>query len=230
MSATVAILYQDDAILVVNKPAGLAVQPGGWGAAEPSLRKALEENFGRLWVVHRLDKETSGVLVLARSAEAHRHLNHQFEQRQVHKVYHALVRGLPAWDEHEVNLPLRSDIGHRHRTAVDERHGKPSRTRVRVLERYQAAAAPASLVEAQPFSGRTHQIRAHLAALGLSVLGDNLYGEPGRAEIATEASQWRLMLHAWSLVFHHPTDGRELQVQAPYPPDFTERLASLRAV
>lgn len=229
MPETVNILCQDGAILVVNKPAGLAVQPGGWGAAEPSLRKTLEEKFGHLWVVHRLDKDTSGVLLLARSADAHRELNRQFEQRQVHKVYHALVLGAPAWDEREVNLPLRSDVGHRHRTAIDEQRGKPSRTHLRVLERFQSAAPPASLVEAQPFSGRTHQIRAHLAAVGFSVLGDSLYAEPDSAELPTEADQSRLMLHAWNLVFHHPIDGSERQVQAPYPADFSEWLTRLRS-
>src|SRR5512136_1995664 len=115
----VPILYIDDVLLVINKPAGLPSLPDGYDPAAPHVRSLLEPYFGRIWIVHRLDRGTSGVLLLARSAEAHRALNTQFDQRQVRKTYHALIVGSPDWEVKTVDLPLRADVGHKHRTAVD---------------------------------------------------------------------------------------------------------------
>ena len=165
------ILWQDEALLVVDKPAGLPTLPDGWDTSAPYLKGLLESQVGRVWIVHRLDRETSGVIILARSAEAHRELNRQFEQRLVQKIYHALV-GAPAWEERPVDLPLRTNAGRRHRTVVDHRAGKQALTRLRLLERWQKAG----LVEAIPATGRTHQIRVHLAAIGHPILGNWLYG------------------------------------------------------
>ena len=229
-------LYCDDALLVVNKPAGLPTLPDGYQPDAPYLVGLLQEAFSRLWVVHRLDKETSGVIVLARTADAHRDLNRQFQTREIAKVYHALVAGQPDWDEFTMALPLRPDGDRRHRTVIDRGRGKPSVTVGRVLERLGSYA----LIEARPQTGRPHQIRAHLAAAGLPLVGDALYasqgggvqGEAGAARrrlVLDDAPLARLGLHARSLTIAHPTTAELMTFDAPHPPDFVEALARLRA-
>ncbi len=213
------ILHSDEAILVLNKPAGLPVLPDGWEADAPYLVKLLEAEFGKVWIVHRLDKVTSGVLVFARTAEAHRHLSLQFEQHQAHKTYHALAEGAPSWDETTANHPLRGNVGHRHRTIVDRRKGKPSRTRFRIIGRFLGHV----LFEAEPVTGRTHQIRAHAAALGYPLLGDLLYGA-ARSDLIE-----RPALHAYSLSFLHPSSGLPTSFDAPYPDDFRNALERLKS-
>ncbi len=213
----VQAIYLDDALLVVNKPAGLPVLPDGWKPAAPYLAALLQQEYGRLWVVHRLDKSTSGVMLFARTAEAHRALNRQFDQRQVEKVYHAIVLGTPAWEEQVCQMPLRANVGQRHRTIVDGERGKASETRFHVLERGQAAA----LVEARPETGRTHQIRVHLSALGFPLLGDGLYGA------AAHPSLDRPALHAVSMTLFHPLSHQQQTFSAPYPPDFAAALKRL---
>lgn len=214
----VEILYHDDMLLVVNKPAGLATIPEGWTPDAPNLRSMLEAEWGRLWVVHRLDKVTSGVLVFARNAESHRALNRAFEARAVVKVYHALVYGLPPWNHYTARHPLRSGVGHAKRTVVDARRGESALTRFRLLERLVDHA----LLEAQPKTGRTHQIRAHSSALGFPIVGDTLYGAPTTSLICRPA------LHAFSLSVPHPASGETVVFQAPYPTDFAEALRRLR--
>ena len=214
------ILHQDDHIIVINKPAGLPVLPDGWEADAPYLRQMLEAEFGgpgQIFVVHRLDKITSGVMVFARTAEAHRALNRQFELHEVEKVYHAIVEGLPAWEEKTCKMPLRVNVGKKHRTAVDHKTGKPAETRFKLLERGQAQA----LLEAHPLTGRTHQIRAHLYALGHPLLGDVLYGAAKTDLIARPA------LHALSLAFAHPSTGERLTFTVNYPDDFRTAMERL---
>jgi RluA family pseudouridine synthase len=212
------VLFSDTQILVVNKPEELSVLPEGWEKDAAFLVKILEEQYGKVWVVHRIDKITSGVIVFALTAEAHRSLNIQFEKHEVDKVYHALVNGIPKWEEKITKFPLRVNVGHRHRTVVDDRRGVRSETRFKLLERYQAAA----LVEASPMTGRTHQIRVHAYALGYPLLGDILYSAPETDLITRPA------LHAHSLTFTHPETGKRLTFQADYPNDFQRALALLR--
>jgi RluA family pseudouridine synthase len=220
----IPILWDDDALLVVNKPAGLPTLPDGYDPAAPCLVRLLQERHGRLWVVHRLDRPTSGVLVLARHAAAHRALNLQFDRREVHKVYHALVVGAPAWEERTVDLPLCADGDRRHRTVVDRVRGKPASTHFRVLRR----GAGCALVAAQPQTGRTHQIRAHLAALGQPLAGDELYGGLSARLLAPGSPEQPLIgrpaLHAWSLTLRHPVNSTEVICQAPYSADFAAAL------
>lgn len=218
MTFDLPVLFSDEHLLVVNKPAGLSTLPEGYDKSALCLINLLKEQYQRVWVVHRLDKETSGAIVFARSAEVHRALNIAFDSREVSKVYHAIARGVPAWDEEVIELPLRPDGDRRHRTVSDRLHGKPAVTKLRVIERF----AQHTLIEARPETGRTHQIRAHLAAIDLPLAGDVLYGSKAAAFIA------RTALHARSMEFEHPLTHEALQVEAPYPLDFAQALRQLR--
>ena len=228
------ILYSDEHILVINKPAGLSVLPEGWDKDAAYLVKMLEEQFTnpstgfrqaqpdssgrRIWVVHRIDKITSGIIVFALNAEAHRSLNIQFEKHQVEKKYHALVNDVPKWSEKITKFPLRVNVGHKHRTMVDNRNGIRSETRFKILKQYQASA----LVEAMPMTGRTHQIRVHAYALGHPLLGDVLYSAPESKIINRPA------LHAFSLTFTHPVTSNKVTFQADYPNDFQTAVETSR--
>lgn len=211
------LIFQDKHILVLDKPAGIPVLPDGWEKDSPYLVKMLEEEYGKMFVVHRLDKITSGVMVFARDAESHRALNMQFENHEVEKVYHAIVEGNPKWEEKTAKHPLRVDVGHKHRTVVNDRDGKPSETRFRLMKLYQSSA----LVEAMPMTGRTHQIRVHAYALGYPLVGDVLYSAEATNLIERPA------LHAWSLTFTHPITNERLTFNAEYPQDFATALKLL---
>ena len=213
------ILFLDEHLLVVDKPVSLPTLPDGYDKNAPCLISWLRQQYGRLWVVHRLDKDTSGVIILARSAEIHRTLNMAFDSHDVRKVYDAIVIGVPYWDERTIDLQLRPNGDRRHRTVIDRQRGKPALTRLRVVERFRQHA----LIEARPETGRTHQIRAHLAAIDLPLAGDALYGGQDAAALIT-----RMALHARSLALQHPATHEPLHVEAPHPPDFARALQQLR--
>jgi RluA family pseudouridine synthase len=213
------ILYSDEAVIILDKPAGLSVLPDGWEKDSTYLVKMLEEQFGKIYIVHRLDKTTSGVMVFARIAEAHRNLNMQFETHEAKKIYRAIAEGNPKWNEKIAKHPLRVDVGHKHRTMVDDKNGKPSETRFKVIKRYPDQV----LLEAELMTGRTHQIRVHAYALGHPLLGDILYSAPETNLIARPA------LHAYSLKFTHPTTNERISFTAPYPQDFESALKNVGA-
>lgn len=219
------VIWEDESFLVINKPWGLRTLPDGYDKTQPHLKSLLSPIYGRLWIVHRLDKDTSGVLLLARSAEAHRSLNTQFEQRQVVKIYHALVIGNPTWDRIECLQPLRANGDRKHRTVIDFERGKPAETHLEVIERF----AGYTLLEAQPKTGRPHQIRAHLAGLDFPIAEDLLYGNRAEPE-QTPPIQCilRPALHAHWLSFKHPLTNEEVSFEAPYPEDFATALQYLR--
>jgi 23S rRNA pseudouridine955/2504/2580 synthase/23S rRNA pseudouridine1911/1915/1917 synthase len=210
------ILHADDAVLILNKSAGIPVLADGWDRNAPYLVKLLEAEYGKIWVVHRLDKVTSGVMVFARTALAHRDLNGQFENREAQKVYHAIAVGVPEWDQQVATHPLRANVGHKHRAVVDPQTGKPSETRFTVLKRYPAHA----LLEAKPVTGRTHQVRVHAMALGHPLLADSLYGAP-----PTDLCP-RPALHAYSLTVRL-AGGTPVTFTASYPEDLTSTLERL---
>jgi RluA family pseudouridine synthase len=212
-------IYEDDQLIIVDKPAGLSVLPDGWEKDSEYLVKILEERFGKVFIVHRLDKITSGAMVFARDAETHRALNIQFETHEAQKIYHAIVEGNPKWEEKIARHPLRANVGHKHRTMVDDKHGKPSETRFRVIKRFPEAA----LIEAKPLTGRTHQIRVHSYALGYPLVEDFLYGAKDRYGLSGP------MLHSQSLSFTHPASTERVKFSASRPHEFEEALKIIGA-
>jgi RluA family pseudouridine synthase len=219
------ILYEDPFLLCINKPAGLLSIRDGYDPHLPYVSALLEPRYGKMWIVHRLDRETSGVFLLARSPESHRLMNEAFEGRQVHKAYHAIALGHPTWDYKQANFPLKVDADRRHRTLVRPSGGKPAQTNFRVIK----SSDNYTLLEAQPLSGYTHQIRAHAFALGFPILADSLYslGKQFLKSGETQAAISRLALHAYTLEFRHPITGLDMRLTAPYPDDFRSALGVL---
>ncbi|MFN7130460.1 MAG: RluA family pseudouridine synthase [Myxococcales bacterium] len=226
------LLFEDDALLAVDKPAGALVIRGREGEREPSLLDLLaRQRREELRVVHRLDRDTSGVLLLARTVDAQRRLSGAFETGAVEKRYLALVRGVPAQRAFEVDVPLTDARRGKMRPAAPGEQGKESLTRFAVLETFRGFA----LVEARPVTGRTHQIRVHLRYAGHPLAVDPKYGSsaplrrcdlrPGDTEAPVLA---RTPLHAAAIAFPHPTDGRGRTVEAPLPQDLEQALALLR--
>ena len=217
-----ALLFQDQDILVIDKPSHLLSVPDGYDPTLPHLRRALESEFGSLWMVHRLDKETSGVMVLARNAESHRILNETFRNHKVQKHYHGLVSPVPKWREKVIELPLVVNADRRHRTRADERKGKPAWSHCRILKIFPQAA----LMSIEIRTGVTHQIRAHIRSQEIALLGDALY-QAGLAPQPVSAP--RVMLHAREIVFPHPNTNQTVRFTAPYPNDFRDLLNELAA-
>ncbi len=222
-------LYEDEALLAIDKPAGRLVIPGRV-AGEVSLREELAARHGPLWVVHRLDRGTSGVLLFARSAAAHRDLNLQFERGEPRKRYLALVAGSPPdrFERDDGVAPARK--GRMKPVPAGDPRGKPARTAFTVLERFEArpGRGALALVEARPESGRTHQVRVHLLAAGCPLAIDPDYGEAGPlAGPDGEALLARTPLHAAALTLRHPA-GKPLTIEAPLPADLATALAALR--
>lgn len=225
------VIYQDEDIVVLNKDSGLLVAADRWDPDAPRLdvlaTKELCTGEQRLFAVHRIDKDTSGLVLYAKNEEAHRIISMAFENREVEKTYHALVNGRPGWDELEVDMPLRIDGDVKHRTVKDKNKGKPSQT----LFTYLGPCGSYSWIEAKPITGRTHQIRVHLALSGLTIVCDPLYGKPEPLLLSKIKRSWRgddyeerpildrLGLHAWRMSIAHPTTGKIMEFTAPYPRD-----------
>lgn len=224
------VLHADQQVLAVDKPPGMLVIPGR-GPPERTVQQEASGTHGRVWVVHRLDRWTSGVLLLARTAAAHQALNLCFDRREVTKRYLAIVRGT-APDEVVVDAALAPARRGRMRVARPGEPGaKASSTAARCLERFppRGAGDGFSLVEALPLTGRTHQIRVHLASAGLPLAVDPDYGsaEPVR-DAAGAILLARTPLHASLLEVPHPATGATLRLEAPLPPDLAALLAWLR--
>jgi len=228
-------LYEDGHLVAVNKPAGITTIHDAARPDEPDLHALLQARFGRLWPVHRLDRDTSGVIVFARTEAAHRSLSEWFQERDVTKIYHAIVVGSPPWVERTADAPLRADGDRRHRTVVDALRGKPAVTHFRVLQRLKRYA----LIEARPETGRTHQIRVHAALLGHPIAADDLYGD-GRPIFLSHLKRdyrsnspqelplmSRVALHAQGLSLNHPASGEPLELRAPYAKDFNATINQL---
>lgn len=204
-SSTLDVVYRDESLLVVNKPAGLLAVPGRGADKQDCLSAWLLPEFPDSLVVHRLDMATSGLMVFARSAEMQRRLSQMFCEREVSKRYFAVVSGKLEQEAGEISLPLISDWPNRPKQMVDHTQGKPSLTRYRLL----GLEGANSRVELEPVTGRTHQLRLHMAAIGHPILGDVLYGDGSSAP--------RLLLHANSLNFKHPVSGKPLNFSSSSP-------------
>jgi tRNA pseudouridine32 synthase/23S rRNA pseudouridine746 synthase len=204
-AAALALLHEDAHLLVLDKPSGLLTVPAKPPGPADCLEARLRAAFPEALLVHRLDRDTSGVIVFARSRLAQRHLGWQFERRQVTKAYVARVAGAVGGEAGRIELPLACDWPNRPRQMVTDR-GKPARTDWAVVGREPGATR----LRLTPLTGRSHQLRVHLAAIGHPILGDPLYGDPGSAE--------RLQLHAESLGFRHPEGGAAVRfrVEAPF--------------
>ncbi len=197
-------LHVDDALIVAEKPAGLLSVPGRGEDKQDCLSARIQRHYPDALIVHRLDMDTSGILCFARTAEAQRRLNRSFEERRVGKRYFARVMGRLE-GEGEIDLPLVVDWENRPRSKVDHEHGKPSRTRWRAAG--YDAASDTSRVELAPVTGRSHQLRVHMASLGHPIVGDPLYGQPAE----------RMCLHAMALSLFHPADGQPVEFFSPPP-------------
>lgn len=202
------ILLDDGHLLVIAKPEGLLSVPGKGPEKQDSLYFRLQQQWPEMRVVHRLDRDTSGLLVFARSLAVQQHLNRQFAERTVNKQYMALVHGHPADLCGEVNLPIRYDPENPPTHIVDFHDGKPSQTRWRVLERMPGRTR----VLLEPVTGRSHQLRVHMQALGHPIVGDLLYAR----EFNPDAEP-RLCLHAQTLELTHPVTGERLSFTLPAP-------------
>ena len=203
------LIYCDEFLLAVSKPAGLLSVPGRGEDKLDSLSTRVQAEFPDALVSHRLDRDTSGLLLFPRGADMHRRISLMFEKREMQKSYIAVVLGKLEPEQGEVNLPLIVDWPNRPRQMVDAATGKPSLTRYRVLS--YDAASNTSRVSLEPITGRTHQLRVHMSASGHPILGDTLYG--GNADGRTA----RLLLHAHTLNFRHPVSGESLSLVSDLP-------------
>jgi len=207
-------MHADAEVLILDKPAGLLCVPGRGPDKQDCLSRRVQQTWPEALIVHRLDQATSGLVLMARSPEAQRRLSRAFELRQVHKRYQAIVAGhmeaLPnnAWGS--IDLPIAADWERRPLRVIDANAGKASLTHWRVLAH--DAAADNSRIALEPVTGRTHQLRVHLAAVGHAILGDALYADP-----AVCARSPRLLLHATWLAFEHPGTGQWMEFASPAP-------------
>ncbi len=204
----IEIIHEDEALLIVNKPSGLLSVPGRLEEHKDSLETRLRDIYPETLLVHRLDVPTSGVMVFARTKAAQRHIGMQFEKRQTRKTYVARVWGKMTEDDGHIDLPLIVDWPNKPRQKVCHETGKPSQTDWVVLER----EADATRVRLHPTTGRTHQLRVHMMAIGHSILGDRFYADDAALMAAD-----RLQLHAEELVLRHPVGGAEMVFSAAVP-------------
>jgi 23S rRNA pseudouridine1911/1915/1917 synthase len=245
------IVYEDDDLLVIDKPAGLLVIPDRWDASKPTVVKLARAYLNtqvaakgmisaeppRIWVVHRLDRDTSGVLILAKTDHAHAALSQQFEHGEVLKTYLALVSGQGIRAEGVIRLPIGPHPQRPGMMAIQHRHGKSALTRYAVVERFRGY----TLMDVRPRTGRSHQIRVHVQAIGHPLAIDPLYGpsEPlllsalkpsyrPKAGAVEHPLMARLTLHAQALELVHPTRGETCTWVAPLPKDFAAVLRNLR--
>jgi 23S rRNA pseudouridine955/2504/2580 synthase len=224
------ILFEDDHYVVINKPSGIATLEDR--ASRYSVLAMAKSYHSDCQVCHRLDKDTSGVLVIAKSNEAYRHANMQFSDRQVAKTYHAMVDGVHSFTDRHIDLSIHVSASG---AARIRREGKPSMTIVNTLETFKKH----SLIEAKPITGRMHQIRVHLAAIGAPLIADTIYGGKDlflsslkrnykpKSELDERPIMPRVALHAFAITFKNLAN-KNLQIEAPYPKDFNTVLNQLR--
>ena len=230
------ILHEDEVLIVLNKPPGLVVHPASGHESRTLVNALLHHCRGQLsgiggvarpGIVHRLDKDTSGCMVVAKNDDTHLALSAQFASRKVEKIYHAIVCGELAREQGEIRAAIARHSSHRKCMTVDEEFGREAHTSYRVIERLRGA----TLAAASLHTGRTHQIRVHFKFLGFPLVGDATYGQRQnqRLEELTGYHAPRQMLHAYYLAFVHPRSARRVHFEAPRPEDFKDALAALKS-
>lgn len=221
-------LYEDEHIIAIDKPAGLLSILDGYKLDIPNVHSILQQNTPKIWIVHRLDKETSGVMIFAKTSDAHRNLNQQFEHHMISKNYVAIVWGQFKQINQTIELPLSINADRKHRTRVTEEYGKRAITHINLINQYHQFA----YISVIPKTGYTHQIRAHLSEIGHPIIGDILYGNLQKAnknkfdqDSVIRAS--RLFLHCYKLIFTHPVFETEIQLKSPIPSEFDKLLQQI---
>ena len=228
-------IFEDENIIVIDKPANLLVLPDRYDQTLPNLYHMLKEEFGEIFIVHRIDKETSGVIVFAKNAETHAALNTQFEERTVKKVYRAIVVGNPDDAEGKIDVPIAESQHHPGIMKIDPKHGKPSVTNYKVAENFDGY----TLMDVEPESGRMHQIRVHLASAGLPIMCDKIYGDRKPFFLSQVKSRYysegeekpllsRTALHAGSISFVNPSTNERVSYSSEVPKDIRSVLNYLR--
>lgn len=230
-----SVIYADDHILIADKPSGITVIPERYNTEKPSVQSLLEKEYGKLWVVHRIDRETTGIVAFARNEEAHKHLSRQFEGREVHKLYKTIVSGRMEGGAGEIDSPI-AEKPNKPGTMMIHPKGKEALTLFDVEEQFRTCA----LLNVEIKTGRTHQIRVHFASAGHPLLVDSVYGQHDKFLLSSVKRKYkqtdeeerpvisRLTLHASSLTIHHPATGQEMTFTSPLPHDLEALLKLLR--
>lgn len=210
------ILHLDTRLIVLDKPSGLLSVPGIGPEKQDCLAKRVQAAYPDARIVHRLDRDTSGVILMARDAEAHRELSRQFHDREVRKTYLAVAAGHIESDHGSINLPMRKDMeaSPTPMQVIDHVQGRAAITHYQVLDRFTVDGSPRTRLELKPITGRSHQLRLHLLSIGHPILGDDLYAPPDVLAMAD-----RLMLHATSLSIVHPSNAAPMTFESPCPFD-----------
>jgi RluA family pseudouridine synthase len=229
------IIHKDNDFVIINKNAGVLSIPDRYNPALPSLDRIIKEDFQDAMVVHRLDKDTSGIMVFPLNSDAHRILNEQFEKRKIKKIYHAVVSGIVSEDNIEIDIPLMTNPGKKG-GVIPSARGKESLSILKVLERFKNS----TLVEIDLVTGRHHQLRAHVAAVGHPLLIDPLYSNTSEFYLSSVKRKYnkskskeerpiisRITMHAYSLELIHPITNEKVYYEAPYPKDFAVLIKQL---
>jgi 23S rRNA pseudouridine955/2504/2580 synthase/23S rRNA pseudouridine1911/1915/1917 synthase len=229
------VIYHDDHILIADKPSGLTVIPERFNTEKPCLQSILEKTYGKLWVVHRIDRETTGLVCFARNEEAHRNLSKQFETREVRKFYKVIVSGRLEGTEGEIDSPI-MERPNKLGTMMVHPKGKEALTLFAVEEQFRSCA----LLNVEIKTGRTHQIRVHMAAAGHPLLVDSIYSQNQTFLLSSIKKKYkqtdeeekpiisRLTLHAYKLELNHPVTGERMTFTSPLPHDMEALLKVLR--
>jgi RluA family pseudouridine synthase len=228
-------IYEDDFILVINKAPLVLTIPDRWNDKLPSLQSLLKQEYNEIFTVHRLDRDTSGIMVYAKNAEIHKYLNTLFEKQEIEKIYHAIVEGQFDDEPIEVDIPILTDPANKGKSIPSAR-GKSSLTKVKLIKNFRNSA----LVKCMLVTGRHHQIRVHLSAIGHPLLVDNIYGNNEEFKVSSIKKKFNLKknttenpmiirntLHAYSLKFIHPITNQEVEFTAEYPKDFAATIQVL---
>ncbi len=236
MKTKVEIIYHDEDIVIINKPPNFLSIPDRYAPQLPNVLSFLKNKFGEIFVVHRLDKATSGIMCFALNAIAHRHISNQFQERTVRKFYLTLVDGKPLKKEGEINKPIAQNKVNSSKMVIADR-GKPSLTLYKIIEEFKDC----SLIEAEIKTGRTHQIRVHFQSTGHPLLVDELYGKQASLYLSDIKNKYKIgkldlerplmsrtTLHAFKFILDHPTTAERLTFEANFHKDFKAVLKQLR--